>query len=135
MLAVSQEQGRVPVTVIHIQGDLDASNYEGVIAKAKEVHQGGARFLLLDLSKTTFISSSGIVALHSIAKMMRDEEMPDLEEGWGAIRAVEQDRDRGKQKFVKLFKPSAQVDQVLELVGFKAYFEIFDDLKQAVDSF
>jgi anti-anti-sigma regulatory factor len=41
----------------------------------------------------------------------------------------------GFQKNVKLLNPSPDVDKVLDTVGFKQFFEIYTDLKEAVQSF
>ena len=49
-LTVESARGRVPVEILTIHGDLDASNFQDVITKARELYQGGARHLLLDLS-------------------------------------------------------------------------------------
>ena len=75
-ITVDQIQSRVPVTVLAIHGDIDASNYEQVIAKGRELYAAGARHLLLDLSDVPFMGSSGVVALHSVALLMRGESRP-----------------------------------------------------------
>jgi anti-anti-sigma factor len=134
-LTVKQVQGRVTVTVLETHGDLDASNYEGLIAKAQEVYSAGARDMLLDLSDTAYMSSSGLVALQSIAALLRGEQVPDLEGGWGTIRAIDRDRDSGVQQHLKLVNPQPRVDRVLEMVGFKRFLEVYSDLDTAVASF
>ena len=134
-ITVSQAQGRVPVTVLQTHGQIDASNYQDLIAEAQAAHKAGARDILLDLSDTNYTSSSGIVALQSIAALLRGEKPPDPEAGWGAFRAVDRDRDTGFQKHFKLLSPQPRVDQVLEMVGFKRFLEVFDDLETAIASF
>jgi anti-anti-sigma regulatory factor len=130
-----QAQGKVPVTVLQPHGDLDASTYKDLIAKAKEAYDAGARDILLDLSHTPYLSSSGLVALHSIAMMLRGEKPPDPESGWGAFRSIARDRDRGLQQHFKLLSPQPKVDNVLEMAGFTQYLEVFTDLETAVASF
>ena len=132
---VDQAQARVPVTVLQPHGDLDASNFRDLIATAKEVYDGGARDIILDLSDTPYMSSSGLVALHSIAVMLRGEKPPDLESGWGAFRAIDRDRDSGLQQHFKLLNPQPDVDKVLEMAGFKRFLEVFTNLETAVASF
>ena len=134
-ITVNQAQGSVPVTILQPHGDLDASNFRDLIAKAKEACDAGARDIILDLSDTPYMSSSGIVALHSIAMMLRGEKPPDTESGWGALRSIDRDRDRGLQQHLKLLSPQPKVDNVLELAGFKQYLEIYTDLETAVASF
>jgi hypothetical protein len=134
-ITISQSQGRVPVTLLHVQQDLDASIYRDLIAKGQEVCDAGAQAILLDLSDMRYMSSSGLVALHSIALMLRGEKAPDPESGWEAFHAIDRDRDAGLQQSVKLLHPQPQVDKVLETVGFKQFFEIHSDLATALASF
>jgi len=130
-----QIPGRVPVTVLQTHGDLDASSYQDLIAKAQEVYAGGAQDFLLDLGDTPYMSSSGLVAMQSLAVLLRGEEIPDLEAGWGAIRAIDRDRDSGFQQHFKLLNPQPRVDRVLEMVGFKRFLEVYTDLDTAIASF
>ena len=134
-LTVEQVPGRVPVTILSLRGELDASNYQQLIAKAQEVYTSGGRHLLLDMSGTPFMGSSGLVALHSIAVLMRGEKPADPESGWNAIHAIDRDRDAGLQKHVKLLNPQPQVDRVLERTGLKQFFEIHTDRETALASF
>jgi anti-anti-sigma factor len=134
-ITVSHAQGRVPVTVLHVHGEVDASTYQDLIARAQEVCAAGTRDVLLDLSDVPYMSSSGLVALQSIAALLRGDEITDLRSGWGALRAVERDRDTGLQSHFKLFNPQSRVDHVLEVVGFKRFLEIYTDLEEAVASF
>jgi anti-anti-sigma regulatory factor len=133
-LSISQVQGRVQVTVLSIHGDLDGSTYTSLIAKVKELYQAGTRHLLLDMSLVAYMSSSGLVALHSAALLMSGEQPPDPEDGWGSIHAAVEG-EAGLQKNVKLLNPQPRVDRTLEVSGMKEYFEIFTDLNAAVASF
>jgi anti-anti-sigma regulatory factor len=90
---------------------------------------------LLDLSDLTYISSAGLVSLHTIALMTRGEELPDLEQGWSTLKSMDRTRDGGKQKHLKLLNPRPEVTSVLEMVGFSTFFETFTDKKTAIDSF
>ncbi len=134
-ITIDRAQGKVPVTILGIQGDLDASNYLDVIAKAKGVYDAGARHILIDMSAMPFMASSGLVALHSIALLLRGEEPPDPEYGWAAFRALDRVRDIGLQRHVKLLSPQPKVDQLLEMTGLKGFFEIHTDLETAIASF
>jgi anti-anti-sigma factor len=134
-LSVTHHQGTVPVTVLHVEGRVDGSNYEQVIAKSQELYDGGVRDLLLDLSQLTFLSSAGMSALHRTAKLFQGAVRSELEEGWAEFRAMSRDRDSGFQKHVKLLSPPETIRQSLELVGFTRFFEIFEDSDKAVASF
>jgi anti-anti-sigma factor len=134
-ITVSTQQGRVPVTVIQLDGKLDSNSFRRLIDEAKKSYDAGARDLVLDMSKLTYISSAGIVSLHSTAKIFRGEEMPDIDKGWNAIRSAEKERTSGTQKHVKLCGVPAEVRSVLEVVGFSTFFETYPTLEQAVASF
>ena len=134
-ISVSRESGAVPVTVLRLEGELDGQNYQDLISKAKEVYSAGARDLLLDLSDLTYVSSAGLVALHSVALLVRGEQLPDTESGWATFRAMGRSSDSGVQKHIKLLNPRAEVKSVLEMVGFDRVFEVHTDLDQAVKSF
>ena len=136
-LSVSQAQapGRVPVTIIKLDGQLDGQNFQELIAKAQELHRAGARDFLLDLSDLTYISSAGLVALHSVALLTRGEELPDVEGGWSAYRSMGRSSEAGVQKHVKLLNPRSEIMGVLDMVGFSNVFEIYADRDEAVKSF
>jgi anti-anti-sigma regulatory factor len=120
---------------LHVKGEVDASNYQHLVAQAQEAYQSGARSILIDLSEVPFMASSGLVALHNIAVLMRGETPADPSAGWGAIRAIDRDLERGPQQRVKLLNPQPRVDRVLEMAGFKRLFELYNDQETAVASF
>jgi len=132
---ISQEQGNAPVTVVKVSGQLDGQSYQSLIASAQEVIKGGSKNILLDLVDLTFISSAGLVSLHVIALLTRGEAMPDLEHGWAALKSVNKSRESGIQKHVKLLNPRPEVVNVLEMVGFSSFFEVFTDRQKAIESF
>ena len=134
-ITTSQAQGRVPVTVLSIQGDLDASNYQEVIAVAQTAYDEGARHMLVDLGDVPFLSSSGLVALHSIALLMQGKEPPDPEYGWAVFKSVGRDVESGTQEQIKLLNPGPRVKRALEMAGFDRFFEIHIDREEAIASF
>jgi anti-anti-sigma regulatory factor len=134
-ISTSRAQGTVPVAILKLDGQLDGQNYQELITTAQELYEASARDFLLDLSDLTYISSAGLVALHSVAMLARGETLPDTESGWSAYRSMDRSNEAGLQKHVKLFNPCPQVVSVLDMVGFRSVFEIFTDLDQAVDSF
>ena len=134
-ISVSQAQGRVPVIVLKLDGQLDGQNYQDLINKAQELYKSGGKDFLLDLSNLSYISSAGLVALHSVALMLKGDELPDTEHGWSAYRSMGQTSAAGVQEHIKLFNPREEVKSVLEMVGFTSVFTIFSDLDEAVKSF
>jgi len=83
----------------------------------------------------TYISSAGLVSLHTIALMTRGEDLPDPELGWSTLKSMDRSRDGGLQKNIKLLNPRPEVTSVLDMVGFSAFFEVFTDRQKAIDSF
>ena len=134
-ITISQAQGKVPITILALQGDLDASNFQDVIVKAKDVYQSGGRYILLDMSGIPFMSSSGLVALHSVAILFQGKQPPDLEHGWEAFHSIDRDREGGLQRYVKLFDPQPRVSRTLEVSGMTSFFEIHTNLQSAIASF
>jgi anti-anti-sigma factor len=134
-ISATTEAGRVDVTVLRVEGQLDGQSYQNLIAKARELFDAGARDFVLDLTDLTYISSAGLVALHSIALMLKGEEMPDTEHGWSAYRSMGRGSEAGMQAHIKLLNPRDEVRSVLEMVGFDRLFEIFTDRNEAVKSF
>lgn len=134
-LTVEQLQGAAPVTVLAINGALDASNFEEVINKARELVQADTQRLLLDLSDVSFMSSSGIVALHSLVLLMRGDPPHDLSAGWDVFHQIGHDVRSGRQPYVKLLNPSPRVFDTLQKAGMDAFFETYTDLPTALASF
>jgi ABC-type transporter Mla MlaB component len=134
-ISVSQAQGRVPVTVLKLDGQLDGQTYQDLIGKAQDLYNSGSRDFLLDLSDLTYISSAGLVALHSVALLTRGEDLPDFEGGWSAYRSMGRSAEAGTQKHVKLLNPRSEVMGVLDMVGFGSVCDVYTNLDEAVNSF
>lgn len=134
-IIVSKEQGSNAVTVLKVVGQLDGQSYQQLIEQARDEFAAGAKNFLLDLSELTYISSAGLVSLHTLALIVQGEVLPDTEEGWNTLKSMDKTRQSGKQKNIKLLNPQDQVTSVLEMVGFSELFDVFTDKKQAVDSF
>lgn len=134
-ISVSQEQGTAAVSVIRVSGHLDGQTYQDLISKANEVVGAGVKNILLDLSDLTYVSSAGLVSLHIIALLTRGESLPNPEHGWSTLKSMDRTRDGGLQKHLKLLNPRTEITNVLEMVGFSEFFEIFTDKQKAIDSF
>lgn len=121
--------------VLALDGELDASNYLDVIERVRQLYGGGARQLVIDLSDLKFLSSSGLVSLHSAALIMRGEEPPSPDLGWSAFHAIASDVEQGFETCCKLVNPLGRVRKTLEMTGFNTFLEIFEDIDSAVRSF
>ena len=134
-ISVEQVQEKGPLAILSLGGELDHSSFEALIGKAKDLYAAGTRNLLLDLSDLSFMSSSGIVALHSILLLFRGETPPDLESGWEAIHAIDRARGSGSQTNVKILNPQPKVALTLKKTGMTEFLDIHDDLQTALASF
>lgn len=129
-IRVSQEKGRVPVTVLHVAGEVDASSYEQLQQAAQQAVDGGARDLLLDLGSVKYISSAGLRALNYIFVLMRDVSGESKERVGEGLRSGSY-----QSPHLKLLNPSPDVTRVLSTAGFDMFLETFRDQRKAVESF
>ncbi len=134
-ISVSQAQGSVSVTILKIEGRLDSQNYYELITKAQELYNAGACNFLLDLSDLTFVSSSGLVALCSVAMIARGEKLSNTEDGRSVFRPIVHATDTGTQKCCKLLNPRSEIMHTLDIVGLATLFDVFTNLEEAVNSF
>lgn len=123
------------IMILDLDGELDASNYLDVIEHVRQLYRDGTRQLVVDLSNLKFLSSSGLVSLHSAALIMRGEEPPNPELGWSAFHSIASDVEQGFETCCKLVNPQGRVRKTLEMTGFNTFLQIFDDADEAVRSF
>jgi len=132
-IKVSNENGRVPVTIMHIDGNIDSATYEIFKAKTDELIKNGTRHILVDLSHAPFVSSAGLRALHGVFNQLRSLN-PDA-------NLSEEDVKKGisagtyKSPHLKLLNLSRETRTAFELSGFDMYIETFSDRKTAIASF
>jgi anti-anti-sigma factor len=133
---VEQVEGPEPVTIVALDGELDAATFERVIDLVREAYDAGARRLLMDLTNLTFISSSGLVAMHSAMRLMRGEAPPDLEQGWGALHAIGAEVAEGStQANLRLCGTRDAVQKVLDRTGLGALIPSYPDRATALAAF
>jgi anti-sigma B factor antagonist len=113
-IAVSEERGDVPVTILHLTGDLDSKTYTDLESKADEALTKGSSRILLDLAGVTFMGSAGLRAMHSISKKLKS----------GGVGAT-----------LKLASPSDAVSRVLKTLGFDQVFDVYGTLDEALKSY
>ena len=130
---VERVEGRVPITVVALDGELDASNFERLIDEVRGLYDAGDRTLLLDLSGLTFMASSGLVALHGIVLVMHGDEPPDLEVAGRAFHALTNAVDGAeRQTEVQLCGAQPAVTRVLERTGLDRLFVSHPDRATAI---
>jgi len=114
-ISVSSMQGSTPVTVLHLKGQIDASNVVELENKATELVQAGIGNILLDVGGLSFMSSAGFRAIHKI------------------YQALHPDGGAGN---LKILNASDEIHRLVKTLGFDKFVGVVDgDLQDAVDSF
>ena len=136
-IIVEQAGTEKPVTILEIQGELDGKTYKSLIQQVEQLYQSGTRRLLLDLSEMTFMSSAGLVGLHTAVMVMRGQQPPDMEHGWNVMREITHNINSttGYDVNCKLLQPQPRVQMTLEITGISQLLETFTDRETAVNSF
>lgn len=131
-IKVTTENRQVPITVLHVDGNIDSSTYASFQAKAQELIDRGARHIVVDLSHVPFVSSAGLRALHEIFNQLRAKD-PD--------KISEEDVRKGisagtyKSSQLKLVNLSNETKTVFQMSGFDMFIDIYDDMEKALASF
>lgn len=118
-ILVGQAQGKAPVTVLRLEGDIDAATHKTLQDKAAEVIEAGATNILLDLGGVKYMGSAGFRALHAISNMLHKDDAPGMM----------------KSTHLKLLNPTDAVARVIKTLGFDVYLDIYQDKDAAVNSF
>lgn len=135
MIKLEQIQGKSQVAKICITESLNSSNYLELINTAKQARENGVQQLVLDISKMKSISSSGFIALYSIALIMQGDPPLDTTNGWEAIRNLRRAHHRGGiHENVRILNPQPDVAVSLEETGMKEFFIIYTDLDQVISA-
>jgi len=113
LVKISQAQGRIPVTVFHLQDRVNLGNFTELEETAKEAYDKGMRDLVIDLSDTVSLTSIGIRAIVIIHKMLS--------------------ADNGKH--LKIANPAPYIREMLDISGVTQYIDIYNTVDEAVASF
>jgi anti-anti-sigma factor len=132
-IKVSTQNGRVPITILHVDGNLDSVTCDLFQAKADEVIKGGARYILVDLAHSPYVSSGGLRTIHHVFKELNaihpDATLNDEEIKKGIYDGTY------KSPYLKLVNLSEKSEFVFKTTGFDMYIESFDDMKKAIAAF
>ena len=113
LVEISQAQGRVPVTIFHIQDRVNLGNFAELEKTAKDAYKNGMQDLVIDLSNSEILTSIGVRALVIIHKMLSPDNVKHLKLA-GAIQPI---RD------------------MLNIAGVTQFIDIYDTVDEAVASF
>jgi anti-anti-sigma factor len=116
-MSIEQVQGKVPVTVLHLSGWLDAQSEGKVVDAVRAARAAGTKFVLIELSDADTITSAGIRALQKSYQILTPKE------------------DAYKVAYLKLCNAPAQIYQVLGITGFLANVPMYESMQDAIESF
>lgn len=127
IITTSQAQGLEPVTVLHLSGHLHGNTEQQLLSHVRESHEGGMKYLLLDLSGVDVLTSAGLRAIHLIFNMLTPPD--DLE-------IIRQHGDEPyKSPYFKVVCPNPKVYYILNITGFLQNILIYNNMEDAVNSF
>ncbi|HET9615234.1 MAG TPA: STAS domain-containing protein [Candidatus Limnocylindrales bacterium] len=129
---ITTERPSADVAVIALAGELDGSNFERVIEVGRELIDGGASRVVLDLGGLTYMGSSGLVAIHSIALLTRGRQPVSSDDGWQAIHDIGSEANDPGDPTLHLAAPAPSVNRVLERSGMSTLFPIHPDRAAAI---
>lgn len=132
-IKISTENRRVPITVLHVDGNIDSSTSETFLSTTRDLISEGARYLLVDLSHAPFVSSAGLRAFHTLFNELRsinpDANLSDEQVKKGISAGTY------KSPHLKLLNLSPETKVAFETSGFDMYIDTFTDRKAAIASF
>ncbi len=114
----------VPVSILHLQGQLDETADGFLIEEAEKESNSGSLFLLLDFTFVTRLNEAGLANLQKAADVFTDSISTDLGNG-----------SKGAHRRVKLIHVRPELQKVFDQAGLNGSFETCADLRQAVASF
>jgi anti-anti-sigma factor len=114
LVTSSQECGRVPVTILHVNDRLNMGNTAQLEEAARQAGETGSRHMVIDLSNAPSLTSAGIRSLVIIYKQVTPHD--------------------NASQHLALVCPGEAVREVLRISGLLEYIPVFDDVKSAVAS-
>jgi hypothetical protein len=131
-MEITTERPTDEVAVIALAGELDGSNFEDLIEAGRIALAAGASRVVIDLGELTYMGSSGLVAIHSIALLTRGREPVSSENGWQAIHDIGSEAADAGDPTLHLAAPGPSVSRVLDRSGMSGLFPVHPDRGTAV---
>jgi anti-anti-sigma factor len=116
-ISTEQAQADVPVTVFRLRGWLDAQSEDQLLEAARTTHDGGARYLLIDMSDLDTLTSAGMRALQKVYQIFTPRDDP--------LRVAH----------LKLCNAPPQIYNVLGITGFLQNIPMYESTDAALQSF
>ena len=128
-IIVSHDEGRVPVTVFQLQGEL--VDKEPLRSQTKQAYDDGTRYLLLDMRKVPYVTSAGLRAIHEVYELLR-RDAPEESDELVRKGIVSGNYTSGH---LKLLKPSKTAMKSLRVAGYDMFLDIHGKYAKAIASF
>jgi anti-anti-sigma factor len=126
-ITASKIEGETVVAVLHLSGHLHGDTEGKLMNQVRQIHQEGARYLLLDLSEVEILTSAGLRAIHTIFNLFTPKnDLAVINEHKG---------EPYKSPYFKLVCPNPNIYYVLNIAGFLQNILIYNDVDEAVHSF
>ena len=132
-IKVWTENGRVPVTVMHVEGNIDSQTYQEFQKKAEELINQGTKYLLVDLTHSPFVSSAGLRSLHHVFNKLRANDKVNAVSEEEVRRGISAGTYRSPH--LKLLNLSRETKTAFELSGFDMFIDTYNDKEEAIASF
>ncbi len=116
------------ITILHLVGRLDPIGATVLEGQARQSHQNGSRYMLLDFRNVQAVTSAGLGVILHIYKMLTPKE--DAARGDPSLPAKP-----FKTPYLKLANLSPEVYYVFNVAGFLHNIAIYGDLESALKSF
>ncbi len=129
-ITISQAQGRVPVSIIRLKGDLDYLSADDFDAQAQKVVENGAKDILVDLSGVAFMSSVGIRSINKLYDLVHKSESEEKKAVYKGVLS-----GTYKAPHLKLLCPNLRVLESIKMIGLDMYIDIFEEEQKAVAAF
>lgn len=113
-IGISREDGEKQIAVMRLAGSLDANTQSQLEVKAKEAIDGGAEYLILDMSGVDYLGSAGMRAIHAITNQLSPDQP-----------GMRSDR-------LKVLSPSPAAAKVFKTLGFDTFIDIHDSVDEAI---
>ena len=126
-----QEQGRVLVTILEIQGNVDSSTADQLRQRAMDALKSGARDLVLDFTHVKYVSSAGLRVLNELFNQLHPEALH--KDYTATVKGVTDGTFHSPH--LKLCGINSNVLQVIKMAGFDMYLDIRHDRRSAVAAF
>jgi len=121
-ITVSQQHGRVPVTILQVHGQVNLGSAHAIEQAGRSAVDHGSRYVLLDLSEVSSLTSAGLRVVHTLYRLLGSP-------------ASDPSGTVSKSPYLKVLNPSPDIRRVLALAGFDSFIDIYDNLPQAIASF